>query len=650
MTTTTPLIPRKTLFGNPDKASLTISPDASRIAFLAPLKGVLNVWVGPAGDPDTAKPVTKDAKRGIRQFFWAFTNRHILYVQDKNGDENWHVYAVDLTTRTILDLTPIKGVNAQVEGVSHKHPSEIIVGLNDRNPQLHDVYRVNIETGERSLMLQNDGFVGFMLDDDYTIRSGMRMMPDGSGEILERTPDGYWTDFLLIPADDLMTTQPLDFDKSGKFMYMIDSRKRNTAALVRMSLATKRTTLLAEDPDADIDGAMVHPTEHTVQAARSNYERTRWQVLDPAVQADFDALAKVADGEMSVISRSLDDRRWAVAFVMDDGPVRYYLWDRDTKTARFVFTNRQELEGVPLSKLRPVVIPSRDGLKLVSYLTLPPEVKTRKPAEPLPMVLYVHGGPWWRDSWGFNTIHQWLANRGFAVLSVNFRGSTGFGKAFINAANREWGGKMHDDLIDAVKWAIKRKVADPKRVVIMGGSYGGYSTLVGMTFTPEVFAAGVDIVGVSNLLTFMKTIPPYWAPMMAMMKLRVGDDSTEEGREFLRSRSPITYVDRICRPLLIGQGANDPRVNQAESDQIVEAMRKKHTPVTYVLYPDEGHGFARPANNLSFFAVTEAFLAHHIGTRCEPIGEDFEGSSIQVPAGASDIKGLEAALKRAEGT
>ncbi len=313
-----------------------------------------------------------------------------------------------------------------------------------------------------------------------------------------------------------------------------------------------------------------------------------------------------------------------------------------------MFTNRQELEKVKLSKMYPLIIKSRDGLNLVSYLTLPywadPDNDSR-PKKPLPMVLFVHGGPWARDSWGLNSAHQWLANRGYAVLSVNYRGSTGFGKDFINAANREWAGKMHDDLIDAVNWAIKQKIADKNRVAIMGGSYGGYATLVGMTFTPEVFACGVDIVGPSNLRTLLETIPPYWKPMMEMWATRVGDPRTEEGRKFLDSRSPLTYVDRICRPLLIGQGANDPRVKQSESDQIVQAMQEKNIPVTYVLYSDEGHGFARPENRLSFFAVAEIFLAQHLGGRFQEIGDDFQGSTIAVPHGAEHIPGLSEALK-----
>jgi dipeptidyl aminopeptidase/acylaminoacyl peptidase len=340
-----------------------------------------------------------------------------------------------------------------------------------------------------------------------------------------------------------------------------------------------------------------------------------------------------------------------VAYVMDDGPVRYYVYDRDTRRARFLFTNRPALEDATLAKMHPVVIGSRDGLDLVSYYTLPVWKDTDgdgRPSEPLATVLLVHGGPWARDAWGFNSMHQWLANRGYAVLSVNFRGSTGFGKEFLNAGNLEWGEAMHDDLIDAVDWAIAEGIADADRVAIMGGSYGGYATLVGLTFTPEKFAAGVDIVGPSNLITLMESIPPYWASFRDQFRKRVGDIDAPEGRRLLRAASPLTHVDEITRPLLIGQGANDPRVKEAESEQIVDAMTERSIPVTYVRYPDEGHGFAKPENRLSFFAATEAFLSQHLGGVYEEIGDDFEGSSIEVPVGAEQIPGVSDALLRAD--
>jgi dipeptidyl aminopeptidase/acylaminoacyl peptidase len=351
---------------------------------------------------------------------------------------------------------------------------------------------------------------------------------------------------------------------------------------------------------------------------------------------------------MMVVSRSLDDTEWIVAFTADNSPLRYYRYDRNVGKAVFLFTDRDKLDGQTLSRMVPAIIKSRDGLDLVSYYTLPSgcdEDGDGYPDHPLPMVLYVHGGPWGRDYWGLDPIHQWLANRGYAVLSVNFRSSTGFGKNFVNAGNLEWGKKMHDDLIDAVNWSVQKGISKAEKIAIMGGSYGGYAALAGLTFTPKTFACGVDIVGPSNLITLLETIPPYWKPVIEQFTKRVGDFRTEAGRKLLQERSPLNYVDRIERPLLIGQGANDPRVKQNESDQIVKAMQTKNLPVTYVLYSDEGHGFARPENRLSFYAIAEAFLAKHLGGGFEPIGQDLLGANLTVPAGVDSIPGLAEALR-----
>jgi len=649
MASATPLIPRDVLFGNPDRASAQVSPDGAHLSFLAPRDGVLNVWVAPLDKPEQARCVTNDTKRGIRAYFWSYNPDYLLYIQDKGGDENWHLYAVNIRTDETRDLTPIAKVQVRVQETSPEFPDEFLVGINDRDPRLHDIYRINITTGDRKLIEKNDaGYAGYITDDHFAVRFAVKLTPDGGSELFAKGADGAWSSFTKIPMADNLTTSPIGLDRSGTHLYMIDSRGRNTAALSSVDIATKTSQLLAEDQRADISGAMIHPTNKNVQAVSFNYERVKWKILDNAIKDDIAYLTTVTDGDWNVTSRSHDDAHWIVAYVMDNGPVRYYHYDRHAKKATFLFTNRTDLEGVTLATMHPVVITSRDGLNLVSYLTLPVESDhdaDGKPDKPLPMVLVVHGGPWARDSWGYNALHQWLANRGYAVLSVNFRGSTGFGKKFINAANMEWAGKMHDDLIDGVQWAIKQGIADPKRVAIMGGSYGGYATLVGLTFTPKTFACGVDIVGPSNIVTLLKSIPPYWQPVVDMFTTRVGDYRTEAGRKFLTERSPLTHVDRICRPLLIGQGANDPRVNQAEADQIVKAMQQKRIPVTYVLYPDEGHGFARPQNRLSFFAVSEVFLSRHLGGRYEPIKDDFEGSSITVPQGADQIPGLSATLK-----
>ncbi|MEA3282784.1 MAG: S9 family peptidase [Euryarchaeota archaeon] len=642
-----PLIPREALFGNPDQTTVRLSPDGARISYLAPVDGVLNVWVGPADDPGAAKPVTNDTDRGIRIYFWAYTNEHILYLQDRAGDENWRVYSVNLEIGETTDLTPLEGVHARIQAVSQKFPGAILIALNGRDPTLHDIYRVNITTGEKRLVMGNEGFLGFTTDDEYNVRFAERITSDGGNEIFQATEDGGWEPFINISMGDLLTTGIVGFDKTYTILYVRDSRNRNTAAFFAMDLGTGEQTLIAEDPHADTSDLMIHPTEKIVQAVAFTYERKHWQIIDESIAGDLTYLETVADGDVEVVSRTLDDNYWIVAYVADDGPVQYYRYDREEKSAEFLFTQHKELEGLALAKMHPAVIESRDGLDLVSYYTLPIGSDSDSdgcPDEPLPMVLFVHGGPWARDNWGYNSVHQWLANRGYAVLSINFRSSTGFGKEFTNAGNLEWGGKMHDDLIDAVNWAVQEGIADPDRVAIMGGSYGGYATLWGMTNTPDTFACGVDLVGPSNLTTLLETIPSYWQPQIELLATRVGDHRTAEGRAFLTKRSPLSYTDRIEKPLLIGQGANDPRVKQAESDQIAQAMQDANIPVTYLLYPDEGHGFARPENRLSFYAVTDAFLAEHLGGRYEPIGDDFEGSSIIVKCGAEEVPGLAEAI------
>ncbi|HEU4412450.1 MAG TPA: S9 family peptidase [Polyangiaceae bacterium] len=642
------LLPRRVLFGNPDRAQPKLSPDGKRLAFLAPHEGVMNVWVGPADNPGAAKPVTSEKVRAIRIYDWAYNNRDLVYLQDKGGDENWRLYGVDLASgNKVTDLTPVEGVAARLSGLSHRAPDEALVGLNDRDKRYHDLYRVNLRTGARKLVAKNEGFQGFEADESLAVRFALKPTPDGGVEVLE--PDGAkgWKTFTTVGPDDSETTHVVGFDKAGRSAYLIDSRGRDTGGLFAVDLKTKQAQLVADDPKADVDSVLAHPTEARVQAVRSTYERAKWRVVDKALEPDFEALKKVAEGDLNVLSRSLDDRRWVVSYAVSDGPVRYYRYDRPAKKATFLFTNNQALEGAKLSPMRPVVVKARDGLDLVSYLTLPagsdPDGDGR-PQQPLPAVLLVHGGPWGRDAFGLNPAHQWLASRGYAVLSVNFRGSTGFGKRFVNAGDRQWGAKMHEDLADAVDWATRAGVADRARVGVMGGSYGGYATLAGLAFTPDLFACGVDIVGPSNLVTLLETIPPYWAPLVERFARRVGDHRTPEGRRFLTERSPLTHADRIKKPLLIGQGANDPRIKQAESDQIVRAMNEKGIPVTYVLYPDEGHGFARPENRQSFNAVAEAFFAQCLGGVYEPVGRDFEGSSIKVPSGAAHVHGLEAAL------
>lgn len=635
------LIPREVFFGNPERAGVQLSPDGDRISFLAPLEGVLNVWVQTLGQDD-ARAITDATERPIRSYFWAWNGDQIVYAQDRGGDENFRLYAVDVETGEELELTPFDQIQARVLGGDRDYPDELLIAINNRNPQLHDVYRVNLRTGDRELVYENtDGYVGFLSDSDLHIRVASRMRPDGGVEVFTRdTPDGEWYELVQWSMEDAGSSGPVGISRDGSTIYIQDARQSDTSGLFMYDLhggadGEPVYEQVAIDNRADVSNIVMDPETGRPQAVGFEYARMEWQFLDPELRADWKNLQSISRGEVSIVDRDRDDDTWLVAFRRDDGPVDYYLYERggEKPSHEYLFCSRPALKDLPLAQMEPVIIEARDGLKLVSYLTTPVGMK----AKDLPMVLLVHGGPWARDSWGYDGLHQWLSNRGYAVLSVNFRGSTGFGKRFMNAGNREWAGKMHDDLIDAVNWAVEEGVADPDRVAIMGGSYGGYATLVGLTFTPEFFAAGVDIVGPSHVRTLLESIPPYWRPIQSMFESRVGG---LDEPEFLDQISPLTRVDQIERPLLIGQGANDPRVKEAESQQIVDAMQAKGLPVTYIVFPDEGHGFAHPENSMAFFAVTEAFLSEHIGGRYEPIGSSVRVSTAQVKAGADLVPGL----------
>jgi dipeptidyl aminopeptidase/acylaminoacyl peptidase len=644
-----PLIPRADIFGNPSRAGGNVSPDGQYVSWMAPVGGVMNVWVGPASDPSAARPITNETERAPAGYFWAPDSKTILFTQDTGGNENLRLYAVDVTTAQKRALTAEKpNVRTEIRGVSRLRPDVVLIGLNDRNLQLFDLYEVNYRTGAMKLIEENPGFVGYATDRMLKPRFAMRQVPGGATIVLGRTAAGKWEEAFTIPAEDTLTTNFSGFDRSGENVYMVDSRDRNTAALVRWNLASGKRDVIALNDRADITGMMVHPQTFEPLAYASNYLRNEWTPLDPAFAADLQFLRSRLPGELNFASATSDLSKIVVVSSAATAPATFYIYDRQARTLAKMFETRPELADAPLQPMHPVVIPARDGLSLVSYLTLPAGTDPDGdgiPNRPVPMMLMVHGGPWARDNYGYNGAHQWLANRGYAVLSVNFRGSTGFGKDFVNAAVGEWSGKMHDDLIDAVDWSIRRGVTARDSVGIMGGSYGGYATLVGMTFTPDRFACGVDIVGPSNLATLIESFPPYWRPLLEGTFIRhIGDPANPEQRARMMAQSPITRVDQIRAPLLIAQGANDPRVVKAESDQIVEAMRSRGLPVTYVLYPDEGHGFARPENSKSFFAVTEGFLSQCLGGRFEPVGKDFVGASLQVLEGAEHVPGLAQAL------
>lgn len=611
MPTDVPLVPRDVLFGNPERTSPRISPDGERLAWLAPDRGVLNVWVGPA-DLSEPRVLTRDRDRGIRTLAWAHDNRHLLYVQDEGGDENWRLHAVDVATGEDRDLTPFDGVQARIVALDRRHPDTVLVGLNLERAELHDVYRLDLPSGRLEKVFHNPGFVDVLTDTELRIRAGLVSTEDGGMRLQVReTEDDEWRTLVAAPLEDALSTGPVAFTPDGAELLAVSSVDANARRLLRFDLATGTSTVVAADERYDLTAARLHPDTHEVQWVSFLRERLHHEPLADDVAGDLAFLAEAERGDVHVVDADHADRVWLVAFERDDGPVRYHRYDRGAGELTFLFEDRPRLGEYQLARMEPVSLAARDGLELHGYLTAPPGVE---PYE-LPTVLLVHGGPWHRDAWGYEPQVQWLANRGYLVLQVNFRGSTGYGKAFLSAGDREWGAAMHDDLIDAVDWAVAKGYTDPERVAILGGSYGGYAALCGAAFTPDRFACAVDLVGPSNLKTLIESVPPYWTPMIAQFHERVGHP--EHDADFLWERSPLSRVADISIPLLIAQGANDPRVKQAESEQIVEALRAQAIDHEYLLFPDEGHGFAKPENRMRFYAASEEFLARHLGGRYE---------------------------------
>jgi len=616
------LIPRGVLFGNPERVLPQLSPDGTRLAWIAPHEGVLNVWVAPLRiDPgrdgetvgwSAARVVTDDRDRGIRMFSWAHDGRHLLYIQDTGGDENWRLHDVNLDTGQRRDLTPFPDVQARLVAASKKFPTQILIGLNRDNPQLHDVYRLDLLSGEMSLEVKNPGFIGWLADEDMVVRAGYAPQPNGEMQLMvrERLLD-EWRTLMTVPADDVTGSNVISFSADGRSLLAITPFEANTARLIRMDVASGAIEVLAEDAEADVDGVVLHPDTREPQIVIVLKDRAEYLVLDASVEADLAAIRALHRGDPSISDRENPDSPWMVGFTNDTGPATYFVYDSAGRRGRFLFSARPALDRYQLAAMEPFSFTARDGLTVHGYASFPPGADRAG----LPAVLDVHGGPQVRDVWGYDPEAQWFANRGYVCIQVNYRGSTGYGKAFVTAGDRQWGAKMHDDLIDAVDHVAGRGWVDRKRVAIYGGSYGGYAALVGAAFTPDVFCCAVDIVGPSNLKTLLETIPPYWAPMIAQLYKRVGNPETDT--EFLWSRSPLSRAHDIRIPLLIAQGANDPRVKQAESEQIVAALEEAGIDHEYMLFPDEGHGFAKPANRLKFYAAAERFLARYLGGRFE---------------------------------
>jgi dipeptidyl aminopeptidase/acylaminoacyl peptidase len=617
-----PLIDREIFFGDPEIVAGQLSPDGKFIAFIKPLDGTRNIWVKRTGEPfDAARPITADTKRPIPTYFWSEDGKFILFIQDQGGDENFNVYAVDPAASpapgqkvpAARNLTDAKGVRAYIYAVPETDPDTIYVGLNDRDPAWHDLYKVKLSTGERTLLRQNtERLTSWVFDLEDKLRLATRSAENGDTEVLRVDGDGFKK---VYSCNVFESCNPVRFHKDGRRVYMVTNT--GDADLVRLVLfdpATGSEELVESDPLNRVDFSAATFSDVSDELVATVYfdDKLRIYFKDKDWETDYQLLQKRLPGkQIGISSRTKDERRFLVSASSDVEPGETYLFDRDSKELTLQYRVREKLPRQHLAEMKPIRFKSSDGLEIPAYLTLPKGVAAKN----LPLILLPHGGPWARDIWGYSGLPQFLANRGYAVLQPNFRGSVGFGEKFLNAGNNEWGQKMQDDVTWGAKHLVAEGVADPKRVGIMGGSYGGYATLAGVAFTPDVYAAGVSIVGPSNLITLLESIPPYWEPIRKLFAKRMGDPSTPEGRAQLERQSPLNSAGKIKAPLMVIQGANDPRVKKAESDQIVVALRERGFPVEYIVAPDEGHGFAKPVNNMSTFAAAEKFLAKHLGGR-----------------------------------
>ncbi len=652
-----PTIARADLFGEPARHGGQLSPRGDRVAFLAPRDGVTNLWVLSVDALDEARPVTDDRGRGVHRFAWGADNATLLYLQDDRGDENWRLYAVDVAGGEPRALTPA-GARAEILSLSPSDPGGVLVTLNQRDAPYPDVFRYDLVSGERTLVQRNAntpssrGFTRFVADSENRLRLGVKALADGGAEVFVRSLEGQWRRLFAIPAEDALGSIPLAIEGEGRTFLMLDSTGRDRVNLVRVDMETGVKTVLGESARADVVDVWLDPATNAPEAFAAEYLRREWRALDADAQADLEFLSRQLNGEIAVVSRSRDDARWIVVEEGPTIPTRSYLYERGDRANRrlsLLFRHRPTLETAPLQPMAPVEIEARDGLTLVSYLTLPigsDENGDGRPEAPAPLVIAPHGGPWARDSYGFNAMHQWLANRGYAVLSVNYRGSTGFGRAFLNAGNREWGARMQEDLLDAMQWAVTNGVAEPERVAIVGAGYGGYAALAGLAFTPEQFRCAASYGAPANLVAMIDNTPPFASALRDALYLRVGDPRSTEGRQMLRERSPLARAGQIRRPLLLAVGARDPRAARTEMDQVAYAARARRAGLVYLVYPQEGGALVTPQNRLSYLAVLEHFLGDCLGGRTEAAGAAFEGAELNAYDGASSVPGLSAFARR----
>ena len=642
-----PLIDREVFFDDPEIAGAQISPDGKIITFRKPYKNVMNIWWKKAEEPfEAARPLTADTARPVKMYFWSEDSKYVLYAQDKGGDENYRIYAVDPTgavdgqtgVPAARDLTPYNDVRAVIYDVPERTPGSILIGLNDRDPQLHDLYRLDLKTGKRALIRKNDsGVVGWVFDLKGTLRLGIRLDKAGGTEIV-RVQGNRLSPVYTCTAEE--SCSPVRFHKDGRRVYLITNKgSADLARLVLFDPATRKEEPVDSDPENQVDIGDLEFSDATEELVATVYEAERMRLYPktPEFARDWEILRKaLPEGDLHIGSGTEDDSLRLVSLDSDVDPGATYLYDRKAGKVTFLYRPYPRLPVKQLAHMKPVRYKARDGLDVPAYLTVPKGVAIGAGGSKLPAVVLPHGGPWARDSWGYDPLAQFLANRGYVVLQPNFRGSTGYGKKFLNLGNKQWGtGTMQHDISDGVAWLVQQGIADPARVGIAGGSYGGFATLAGLAFTPQLYAAGVDIVGPSSIPTLLGSIPPYWAPLVKIFHVRVGDPADPQDAERLKSQSPLHSATNIKAPLLIIQGANDPRVKQSESDQIVTALRDLGRQVEYVVAPDEGHGFAGKENRLAMYAGMERFLARHLGGRAQtsmapPIAERLAKLTVDV--------------------
>jgi dipeptidyl aminopeptidase/acylaminoacyl peptidase len=618
-----PLLDRELFYGDPQIAGAQISPDGNYISFMRPYEGTRNLWVKTLeADFDDALPVTNRTDRPIMGYFWSRDGKYLLFVMDQGGDENFNIYALDPKEAApghipeARNLTNLEEVRAQIFHVSRIDPDLLFIGLNDRDKAWHDLYSLRLSTGELVKMAENTNrYLGWLFDHEDRLRLAARQNDSGDNELWRIDPDGSQS--LIYEWALTETANPYGFHKDNQRIYLVTNKgpERDLTELYLMDINTGEKTFMERDPEGRADFGGILISDKTMEPVYTSYtdDRTRIYFMDKEYEGHYNFLKEqLGDVDVRFASATTEEDYFLVNAFSDVTPASTYLFHKDSRTLTFQFSPRgDDLPSEYMSHMVPIRYPSSDGLEIPAFLTLPKGFGETN----LPLVVVPHGGPWARDFWGFNTQAQFLANRGYAVLQPNFRGSTGFGKSFLNAGNLEWGDLMQDDITWGVKYLVDQGIADPERIAIFGGSYGGYATLAGLAFTPDLYAAGVSFVGPSNLITLLNSIPPYWEAARKVFHERMGDPSNEEGKQQLIRQSPLFSADKIVAPLMVVQGQNDPRVKKTESDQIVVALRDRGFPVEYLNAPDEGHGFARPENNMAFVAAKERFLAKHIGGR-----------------------------------